>query len=330
MNEQLTTMKAVVQDTYGTTRDLRIEEVPVPTIGADDVLVRVRAAGIDAGTWHLTTGRPYLMRAMGFGMRGPKPRVRGLAFAGEVEAVGTDVGDLRPGDRVYGAAAGALAEFARAPRSAVVRMPGGLGFAEAAAVPISAVTALQAVAAAGVAAGDRVLVLGAAGGVGHFAVQLAVGRGAIVTGVCSGPKADLVRELGATETIDYTTTDALELGRIWDAIIDTAGNRALRLLRRSLAPEGALVLVGGEAAGALLGGTERIAAAGLRNATTRQRLIGLMARERAEDLEELSRLIEAGTLRPVIDTVYPLERAAEAIGHIAAGRARGKVVVTLP
>ena len=315
-------MRAVVQDAYGTTDALRVEEVPRPEIGAADVLVRVRAAGIDAGTWHLTTGRPYLMRAMGFGFRGPKPRVRGLAFAGEVEAVGTDVRDLHPGDRVFGAAAGALAEYVRAPRPAVVRMPSVLGFEEAAAVPISAVTALQAVVAARVEAGDRVLVLGAAGGVGHYA------RGALVTGVCSGGKVDLVRELGATDTIDYTTTDALGLGRIWDVIIDIAGNRPLALLRRSLAPDGALVLVGGESAGSVLGGTERIAAAGLRNATTRQRLIGLVSRERADDLAELSGLIESGAVRPVIDTVYPLERTAEAVDHIGAGRARGKVVVT--
>ena len=158
-------------------------------------------------------------------------------------------------------------------------------------------------------------------------MQLAVARGALVTGVCSGRKADLVHELGAVETIDYTTTDALGLGRIWDAIIDTAGNRPLSLLRRSLATEGALVLVGGEAAGSVLGGTERIAAAGIRNVATRQRLIGLVARERAEDLEELSRLIDEGVLRPVIDTVYPLDRTAEAIDHIGEGRARGKVVV---
>lgn len=322
-------MRAVVQDAYGTADALRVEEVPVPEIGAADVLVRVRAAGIDAGTWHLTTGRPYLMRAMGFGLRGPKPRVRGLAFAGEVEAVGADVRDLHPGDRVYGSAVGALAEYVRAQRAAVVPIPDGLGFEEAAAVPVSAATALQAVDAARIVAGDRVLVLGAAGGVGHYAVQLAVARGGIVTGVCSSGKHDLVRKLGATETIDYTTTDVLGLGRIWDAIIDIAGNRPLNLLRRSLAPEGALVLVGGESGGSILGGIERIAAAGLRNATTRQRLIGLLSRERAEHLTELSGLIESGAVRPVIDTVYPLERTAEAVAHIGAGRARGKVAVTV-
>ncbi|CAM5379011.1 NAD(P)-dependent alcohol dehydrogenase [Leifsonia shinshuensis] len=321
------TMRAVVQDVYGTTAALRVEEVPVPSIGPADLLVRVEAAGIDAGTWHLTTGRPYLMRLMGFGMRGPSQRVRGAAFAGVVEAVGAEVTDLRPGDAVFGSAAGALAERVRAARAEVVPIPAGLGFAEAAAVPISAVTALQALTAAQVEAGDRVLVLGAAGGVGHFAVQLAVARGAEVTGVCSGTKTALVRELGAADAIDYTTTDPLGLGRVWDAIIDTAGNRPLRALRASLAPEGALVLVGGEEGGSILGGMERVAAAGLRNVTSRQRLTGLMARERQEDLIELARLYREGAFRPVVDTAYPLERTAEAIDHLGAGRARGKVVV---
>ena len=322
------TMRAVVQDAYGSTATLRVEEVPIPQPGPDDVLVRVEAAGVDAGTWHLTTGRPYMMRLMGFGMRGPSGRVRGAAFAGVVEAVGAEVTDLQVGDAVFGAAAGALAERVRAPRAAVAPIPEGLDFVAAAAVPISAVTAVQAVAAANVEAGDRVLVLGAAGGVGHFVVQLAAARGAEVTGVCSGPKTALVRELGAVDAIDYTTTDALGLGRIWDAIIDTAGNRPLRALRGSLATEGALVLVGGEAGGGVLGGMERVAAAGLRNLTARQRLTGLMARERQEDLIELSRLYREGAFHPVIDTVYPLERTAEAIDHIGAGRARGKVVVT--
>lgn len=322
------TMRAVVQDGYGTTDRLRLEEVPVPVAGPGELLVKVCAAGIDAGTWHLTTGKPYLMRLMGFGMRGPSPRVRGLAFAGLVDTVGEGVDDLIPGDRVFGAAAGALADVVRAPRKAVVRIPDRLSFEEAAAVPISAVTALQAVKAAGVRRGDRILVLGAAGGVGHYAVQLAAARGASVTGVCSAAKTAFVSDLGAAETIDYTTTDVLTLGCTWDAIIDTAGNRPLGALRRILAPEGAVVLVGGESGGPVLGGIERVAAAGMRNRLTKQRLIGLMARERQEDLVELVDLIQEGALRPVIDTVYPLERTSAAIDHIASGRARGKVVVT--
>lgn len=325
----MATMRAVVQDAYGTTDALRIEETAVPVPGPDDARVRVRAAGVDASTWHLTTGRPYLMRLMGFGVRGPKQRVRGLAFAGVVDAVGERVDDLRPGEAVFGSAVGALAEFVRVPRRALVRVPDGLGFEEAAGVPVSAVTALQAVEAAHVREGDRVLVLGAGGGVGHYVVQLAAARGAQVTGVCSGGKAALVRELGAVDVLDYTVTDVLTLGRVWDAIIDTAGNRPLAALRRILAPVGSLVLVGGEKGGPVLGGLERVAAVGMMNATTKQTLVGLFARERAADLQQLADLIAAGSLRPVIDTVYPLERIAEAVDHIGSGHASGKVIVTV-
>lgn len=325
----MTTMRAVVQDRYGTTAEVRLERVPMPVAGPGEVLVRVRAAGIDAGTWHLTTGKPYLMRVIGLGMRGPKGRIRGLGFAGEVFAVGAGVSGLAPGDTVFGAAGGSLAEYVCAPRSAVVRIPAGLDFERAAAVPVSAVTALQALRAADVSPGARVLVLGAAGGVGHYVVQLAVAAGATVTGVCSGGKAELVRDLGAAEVLDYAETDVLALGRLWDVIVDTAGNRPLGALRGILDSEGALVLVGGEGGGRVLGGLERIAAAGMLNATTRQRLVGLIATDRGEDLAELATLIEAGSLRPVLDTVYPLECTAEAIDHLGAGRARGKVVVTV-
>jgi NADPH:quinone reductase-like Zn-dependent oxidoreductase len=313
------TMRAVVQDTYGPPEALRVERIAVPAPGPDEELVRVRAAGIDAGTWHLTTGEPLLMRVIGMGVRGPRSRVRGLAFAGEVVATG---------ERVFGAAPGTLAEYAAIPRRALVPMPDGLDFEEAAALPVSAVTALQAVRAAGVRPGDGVLVLGAAGGVGHYAVQLAVAAGAHVTGVCSGPKTAFVRGLGAAETIDYTATDVLALPRLWDAIIDTAGDRPLGALRRILAPEGALVLVGGTG-GRLLGGTDRIAAAGLRNLATRQRLLGLLSRDTADDLAEVAALVTTGALRPTLDAVVPLEEAGAAVARVGAGRARGKVVVRL-
>lgn len=315
----MTTMRAVTQREYGPPSVLRVEQVPVPAPGDGEVLVRVEAAGVDAGTWHLTTGRPYLMRAIGLGARGPKSRIRGMAFAGVVEGTG---------ERVLGSADGALAEYVAVASSDLVARPGGLGPVEAAALPISGVTALQAVRAAGVRDGDRVLVLGAAGGVGHFAVQLAVARGGRVTGVCSAAKADLVRELGAEAVIDYTATDVLTLGRIWDVIIDTAGNRPLGALRRILSPTGSLVIVGGEAGGALTGGIGRTAAAGILNGVTRQRLVGLVSRENAEDERELAALWAAGSVRPVIETVLPLERTAEAVEHIGAGRARGKVIIT--
>lgn len=313
------TMRAVVQEVYGPPETLTVSRIPRPEPGPDDVLVRVRAAGIDAGTWHLTTGEPYLMRVIGMGFRGPKARVRGLAFAGEVVATG---------ERVFGVAPGALAEYVAVARSSLVALPAELTFAEAAALPISAVTALQAVRAVAPRPGDSVLVLGAAGGVGHYVVQLAVAAGARVTGVCSGPKAALVRGLGAAETIDYTTTDVLALPRLWDGIVDTAGDRPLGALRRILAPTGALALVGGTG-GRLLGGTDRVAAAGLRNAFTRQRLVGVLSRDTAADLAEIAAHVSAGSLRPVLDTTFPLEEAGAAIAFVGAGRARGKVVVTV-
>ncbi|MDN4616288.1 NAD(P)-dependent alcohol dehydrogenase [Leifsonia sp. F6_8S_P_1B] len=316
----MTTMRAVTQDVYGPPSALHVEQVPIPAPADDEVLVRVETAGIDAGTWHLTTGRPYLMRAIGLGFRGPKARIRGMAFAGVVEGTG---------ERVLGSADGALAEYVAVKASDLVARPDDLGAVEAAALPISGVTALQAVRAAGIREGDRVLVLGAAGGVGHFAVQLATAQGGRVTGVCSGAKADLVRELGAEEVVDYTTTDVLALGRIWDVIIDTAGNRPLGALRRILSPTGSLVIVGGEAAGPLTGGIGRTAAAGLLNAVSTQHLVGLVSTENADDERELVSLWAQGAVRPVIDTVYPLEHTADAVEHIGAGRARGKVVVTL-
>jgi NADPH:quinone reductase-like Zn-dependent oxidoreductase len=324
-----TTMTAVAQDHYGSTDVLEVTRMPIPAPGPNDVLVRVRAAGVDVGAWHLMTGRPYLMRVIGFGFRAPKARVRGLAFAGRVESVGSAVTSFAPGDDVVGSSEGAFAEYVAAPETSVTRMPGGVGYEKSAALPISGVTALQAVKAAGVIAGRRALVIGAAGGVGNYVVQLAVAAGATVTGVCSGPKADLVRRLGATEVIDYTRSDITAGDRQWDAIIDTAGNRPLSLLRRALTPTGTLVLVGGEGGGAVFGGVERVAAAGIRNRFTTQKLLGLVSKENATDLAELVGLVEAGTLDPVVDTVYPLAEAAAAVQHIADGRACGKVVLSV-
>ncbi|MFF1634580.1 NAD(P)-dependent alcohol dehydrogenase [Leifsonia sp. NPDC058248] len=324
-----TTMTAVAQDRYGSTDVLNVSRMPVPAPGPNDVLVRVRAAGVDVGVWHLMTGRPYLMRMIGFGFRGPKARIRGLAFAGRVESVGSAVTRFRPGDDVVGSAQGAFAEYVAAPETSITRMPGGAGYEKSAALPISGVTALQAVKAAGVTAGQRVLVIGAAGGVGTYAVQLAVAAGATVTGVCSGPKAELVLSLAAADVIDYTRSEITAGDRRWDVIIDTAGNRPLSVLRRALTPDGTLVLVGGEAGGAVLGGMERVAAAGIRNRFTTQTLLGLLSKENATDLAELVGLVEAGTLDPAIDTVYPLAEAAAAVKHIADGRARGKVVLSV-
>jgi NADPH:quinone reductase-like Zn-dependent oxidoreductase len=325
-----TTMKAMVQERYASPDALRQVERPVPIPGEHKVLVRVMAAGVDVGTWHVVTGKPYLMRLMGFGFRGPKNPVPGLAFAGRVHAVGAGVTAFQPGDDVFGSHPGAFAEYLSAPDSAMVRMPATLDYTRAAALPISGITAMQAVRDAGeVQAGQRVLVIGAAGGVGNFAVQLAVAAGATVTGVCSGAKADFVRTLGATEVVDYAHTDVTAVDRRWDVIIDTAGNRSLSRLRRVLTPAGTLVLVGGESGGAILGGMERVVAALVVNSFTKQRLRGLTSRENAADLAVLAAHADSGAISPAIDTVFPLAEAAAAIDYVIEARARGKVILSL-
>ncbi|MGD8167058.1 NAD(P)-dependent alcohol dehydrogenase [Herbiconiux sp. P16] len=327
-NSSPATMRAVTQPRYGTPDALQVTSVSVPEPGPNDVRVRIRAAGVDAGTWHLVTGKPYLMRLLGFGLRGPRSGTLGLAFAGAVDAVGAGVTSFRPGDRVFGSHGGAFADFVCAPQSMLVRMPADLSFEAAATLPVSGVTALQAVRDAGeVSPGQKVLVLGAGGGVGSFAVQLAVAAGATVTGVCSGSKASFVRELGAAEVVDYTQTDVTALDRRWDVIIDIAGNRPLSRLRPILAPRGILVLVGGENGGPVLGGMERMLGATVLNVFTGQRLRGLISRENAADFEALAVAVTSGAIVPAIDTVYPLAEVAAAVDHVAAGRARGKVVL---
>jgi NADPH:quinone reductase-like Zn-dependent oxidoreductase len=325
-------MKAIAQDVYGQAEVLELRDVERPAIGAGEVLVEVRAAGVDPGVWHLMTGEPYLIRALGYGLRKPKVAVRGLALAGVVSAIGAGVTHLRPGDEVYGTCeTGSFAEYAGARQDRLALKPPELSFEQAAAVPVSGPTALQAVRdAARVRPGERVMVIGAAGGVGTFAVQIAKALGAVVTGVCGTAKVDLVRSLGADDVIDYTRTGIDAHGPRHDVIIDTAGNRPLRLLRRALAPRGVLVVVGGEhAAGRMLGGFERTLGAPLVSMFTKQRLLGLISRERAEDLDALTRLIGDGGVVPVIDRTYTLIDAADAIRHVAAGRAAGKTVVTI-
>ncbi|MCS5719687.1 NAD(P)-dependent alcohol dehydrogenase [Herbiconiux sp. CPCC 205763] len=322
------TMRAVTQPRYGSPDALRVTLVPVPSPGPNEVRVRIRAAGVDAGTWHLVTGKPYLMRLLGFGVRGPRSGTLGLAFAGEVDAVGSAVTAFQPGDRVFGSHGGAFAEFVCAPESMLARMPSDAGFDAAATLPVSGVTALQAVRDAGeVHAGQSVLVIGAGGGVGSFAVQLAVAAGATVTAVCSGSKESLVRSLGASEVVDYTQTDVTALDRRWDVIIDIAGNRRLSRLRRILGKRGTLVLVGGENGGPVLGGMERMLGATVLNAFTSQRLRGLISRENAADFDVLAAAVTSGAIVPAIDTPYPLAEAGAAVTHVAAGRARGKVIL---
>jgi NADPH:quinone reductase-like Zn-dependent oxidoreductase len=322
-------MKAVVQDTYGSADVLEVREIDKPVPEDNQVLVRVRAAGVDPGVWHLMTGLPYLVRVMGYGLRTPKIGIRGQDVAGRVEAVGTNVTRFRPGEEVFGIGDGSFAEYVCARPDKLAPKPANLTFEQAAAVPISALTALQALRDRGkVQAGQKVLIIGAAGGVGSFAVQLAKAFGAKVTGVCSTTKLDLVRSIGADHVIDYTREDFADGARHWDLIVDTAGRRSLAQLRRALAPRGTLVLVGGEGGGRWLGGFDRlILRAPVLSAFSRQRLRPLVSKERSEDLVVLKELIEAGKVTPVIDRTYPLREAPEAIRYLEEGHARGKIVI---
>jgi NADPH:quinone reductase-like Zn-dependent oxidoreductase len=324
-------MRAIAQDQYGDADVLGLREVPRPTPGRREVLVEVRAAGVDPGVWHLMTGLPLMVRPI-IGLRRPRVAVRGRDLAGVVAEVGPGVTHVAPGDEVYGTCdSGSFAEFAVAPAEHVAPKPASLDFVHAAALPVSGMTALQAVRESGeVRAGQRVMVIGAAGGVGAFAVQMAVSRGGSVTGVCSGSKADLVRGLGAVDVIDYTREEVDARGPVFDVVIDTAGNRSLSMLRRALTPTGTLVLVGGESrGGSLLRGFDRQMRGPLLSPFVKQRIRGLMAVENVQLLTDLAGLVEAGDVRPVIDRVFPLEQVPEAMRHIAAGHAAGKVVVTL-
>ncbi|GGX07654.1 NADPH:quinone reductase [Streptomyces chryseus] len=317
--------------TYGPTSVLRLEEIDRPVPGSGEVLVRIHAASVDPGVWHLMAGMPYLIRAMGFGLRAPKARVRGQDLAGRVELVGPDVTRFRPGDEVYGTCDGSFAEYTCAKEENLAHKPANLTFEQAAAVPVSGVTALQAVRDAGrLTSGQSVLVIGAGGGIGHFAVQLAKALGAHVTGVCSTSKADLVRSLGADEVVDYTREDATDGSRRYDLVLDTAGNRPLAALRRALAPRGTLVIIGGEGGGDWIGGNGRQLRALLLSPFTGQRLRGLAVMNlRHGDLEALREFIEAGSLTPVVDRTCPLAEVPQAIDDLMAGRVRGKIVVRI-
>ncbi|WP_279581834.1 NAD(P)-dependent alcohol dehydrogenase [Fodinicola feengrottensis] len=319
----------MVQDTYGSPDVLEFRDIDKPPIGADEVLVRVRAAGVDPGVWHLMAGQPYLLRVIGFGLRAPKVRVRGRDVAGSVEAVGENVTDLRVGAEVFGICEGSFAEYASVRADKCAPMPASLRFDQAAAVPVSGITALRALRDAGqVRAGQRVLVVGAAGGVGTFAVQLAKTFGAHVTGVCSTTKVDLVRSLGADETIDYTREDFTDRTGHFDLILDIAGNRPLSRLRRSLAPRGTLVIVGGEGR-RWLGGMDRLLRAVVLSMFLSQHLRGVFPQENREDLMILRELIEDRKITPVIDRTYALAETPDAIRYVHKGHASGKVVVVL-
>ncbi len=323
-------MSAIVQDTYGSADTLRLERVARPAVGDGDVLVRVHTAGLDRGTWHLMTGKPYLMRVAGMGFRGPKDRVPGRDLAGTVEAVGSAVTRFAVGDEVYGVGRGSFAEYAVAVEDKLAIKPTSLSLEQAAVVPISAGTALQALTDQGrIEAGHHVLITGASGGVGSYAVQLAKALGAEVTAVASTAKRDLVRSLGADHVLDYTRGDWADGMHRYDLILDIAGNPGLSRLRRALTPKGTAVLVGGEDGGTLTGGMSRPLRALLLAPFVGQRLVWFIAKERASDLERLNDLIEAGKVTPSIGRTYPLDRVPEAMRDLETGQVRGKVAITI-
>lgn len=326
------TMMAIVLDEYGTAPEdvLRLAETARPAIAADEILVRVRAASVDRGTWHLMAGLPYPIRLAGLAFRTPKIPNPGRSLSGTVDSVGRKVTVLKPGDEVYGTGNGSFATYARAKADRIAPKPASLSFEQAAAVPVSALTALQAVRDHGqVQAGEKVLVIGASGGVGTFAVQIAKAFGAEVAGVCSTGKADTVRSIGADDVIDYTREDIADGQRRYDVILDIGGNRRLSHLRRALTPRGRLVIVGGESDGRWLGGTDRQLRALLLSPLASQKLGTFIASENSADLKILRDLIDSGQITPTIDRTYPLSQTAAAIRYLQDGRACGKVVIVI-
>ncbi len=322
-------MKAVIRDAYGSVDVLRVGDTPKPVPDAGEVLVRVVAAGVDQGVWHLMAGMPYAMRLAGFGVRAPKNRLLGYDVAGRVEAVGENAGPFQPEDEVFGTCRGSFAEYAVARADRLTVKPDNVTFEQAAVTPISGYAALQAVRDHGkVETGQHVLIIGAGGGVGTFSVQIAKADGANVTGVCGTAKAELVCSIGADQVIDYTKEDFADGRNRYDVILDIAGNRSLSQLRRALKPRGTLVIVGGEDAGNWLGIRRQLRAAAL-SPFVRQKLGFFISKERSQDLEELRKLLEAGAVKPVVDRTFSLDEVPEAIRYLRDGHARGKIVITV-
>ncbi len=321
-------MQAIVQDAYGPPSVLRLVSIERPHAGPGEVLVRVRAAGVDRGTWHLLTGLPYVVRLAGYGVRRPKTPIPGTDVAGVVEEVGPQVTEFRVGDEVFGTCAGAFAQYARARVDRIAAKPVNLDFEHAAAMPDSAQTALHGLRdVGGVEAGHRVLVLGASGGVGTFAVQIAKALGATVSGVCSTAKMEAVRALGADTVLDYTKGEVTQRGERYDVVFDTGGNRRLSSLRRALVAGGTLVIVGGEGGGRWTGGADRQLRALALSPFVGHRLRSFVSTTRVDDLRHLKELAERGTVTPLVDRTYPLSGVPEAIADLAAGRVRGKAVI---
>jgi NADPH:quinone reductase-like Zn-dependent oxidoreductase len=323
-------MEAIVRDEYGSTDVLELRDIDKPEIEDEEVLVRVHAAGVGRDVWHVMTGLPYPIRLAGYGLRAPKNPVIGSDVAGVVEVVGKNVSRFQPGDEVFGIGKGSYAEYARAPEDKLAPKPANLTFEQAAVVAISGLTALQGLRDHGKARpGQEVLVIGASGGVGTFAVQIAKALGAHVTGVCSTVKVDTVRSIGADRVIDYTRDDFAEGGQRYDLILDIGGNSPLSRLRRALTPEGTLVIAGGEGGGRWLGGTDRQLRAMMVCPFVGQKLGTFISKENHEDLIILTELVESGKVTPVIDRTYPLSEVPEAIRYLEEGHAQGKVVITV-
>jgi NADPH:quinone reductase-like Zn-dependent oxidoreductase len=321
-------MRAIVGTSYGSADVLELRDIARPEIGRDEVLVRIEAAGMDRGVWHLVTGLPYPLRLAGYGLRAPKNPVPGMDLAGIVEEVGAGVTRFAPGDAVFGIGRGTFAEYARAPESKLAARPVNLSAEQAAVVAVSGLPALQGLRDHGrVGPGERVLVVGASGGVGTYVVQLAKVFGAEVTAVCSTTKVELVRSLGADHVVDYTREDFAAGGQRYDVILDIGGNAALARLRRALTANGTLVIVGGETGGRWLGGADRQLRAIALSRFVSQRLTTFIANENHRDMLALKELIEAGKVTPVIDRSYPLAEVPQAIRYLEEGRARGKVVI---
>ena len=323
-------MKAIVYHDYGSPDVLKCEEIDKPTPGDSEVLIRVRAASVNPADWHYMRGTPYFVRLQA-GLRRPKATRLGVDGAGQVETVGRNVTQLKPGDGVFGACRGAFAEYACAAESALVMKPDNVTFEQAASVPIAAVTALQGLRDKGrIQPGQKVLINGAAGGVGTFAVQIAKSFGAEVTGVCSTRNVDRVRSIGADQVIDYTQEDFTKTGQRYDIILDAVGNHSLLACRRALNPKGIYVAVGGPSGPWMIGPLARAITAPVLSRLVSQNLVMLLARLSKEgDLAILRDLMAAGKLIPVIDRTYPLSEVPEAIRYLEEAHARGKVVITL-
>jgi NADPH:quinone reductase-like Zn-dependent oxidoreductase len=323
-------MKAIVQERFGPPDTLRLVDIDRPEVGANDVLVRVHAAALNPADWHILRGDPYVARLMGIGLTKPKIPVAGSDAAGVVEAVGANVQGLRPGDEVFGFVRGAFAEYACAVETKVVPKPASLTFEQAAALPIAATTALRGIRDVGaVKPGQRVLVNGASGGVGSFAVQIAAALGAEVTGVCSTANVELVRSLGASHVIDYTTQDFTDGEVRYDVILDNVSSLPLTRLRGVLTKKGTLVLNGGGSPGHVFGPIGTILKAVVVNLFVSQRLRPLPSKEKREELLDVTELIEGGKLTPVVDRTYQLAETADGVNYVEQGHVRGKAVVTV-